>query len=146
MLCQFLLYSKVTQSYLCMYEYVYTQTHRPFLILLSILGYPKRLDIVPCASVKKGSNILSIHTMHLLNLFKACYTFNPGSLRNRTFSLDVAHFFVCLFVHNTRKQSQGFFPPPPKTCYSNIIAMSLNPLPQWESSCVVSVLDHCLKI
>ena len=97
MLCQFLPYSKVTQSYLCMYEYVYTQTHRPFLILLSILGYPKRLDIVPCASVKKGSNILSIHTMHLLNLFKACYTFNPGSLRNRTFSLDVAHFF-CLFV------------------------------------------------
>ena len=47
MLCQFLLYSKVTQSY--MYIYTHTHTHILFLILSSITFYPKRLDIIPCA-------------------------------------------------------------------------------------------------
>ena len=39
MLCQFPLYSKVIQLYI----------HIPFLILPSIMVYPKRLDTVPCA-------------------------------------------------------------------------------------------------
>ena len=42
MLCQFLLYSKVTQSYLWV---THTHIYIPFLILSSIMVYPKRLDI-----------------------------------------------------------------------------------------------------
>ena len=40
MLCQFLLYSKVTQPYIYIYVYI------PFLMLSSIMVHPKRLDIV----------------------------------------------------------------------------------------------------
>ena len=40
MLCQFLLYKKVTQSYMYMYS---------FLIISLIMVYPKILDIVLCA-------------------------------------------------------------------------------------------------
>ena len=40
MLCQSLLYSKVTQLYTCIHS---------FLIFFSIMVYPRRLDIVPCA-------------------------------------------------------------------------------------------------
>ena len=43
MFCQFLLCSKVTQLYTYIYTYIL------FLILSSIMFYPKRLDIVPCA-------------------------------------------------------------------------------------------------
>ena len=45
MLCQFLLYSEVTWS--CMYMCVYIST--PFVVLPSIIVYPKGLEIVPCA-------------------------------------------------------------------------------------------------
>ena len=45
MLCQFLLYSEVTWS--CMYMCIYIST--PFVVLPSIIVYPKRLEIVPCA-------------------------------------------------------------------------------------------------
>ena len=46
MLCQFLLYSLVTQyMYMCVYIYIYEFF---FLILSSLMFYPKRLDIVPC--------------------------------------------------------------------------------------------------
>ena len=41
----FLLYSRVTPSYV----YIYIYTHSLFLILSSIMVYPKRLAIVPCA-------------------------------------------------------------------------------------------------
>ena len=42
---QFLLYNKVTQSYIYIYTlYIYIL----FLILSSVIVYPKRLDIVPC--------------------------------------------------------------------------------------------------
>ena len=40
-LCQFLLYSKVTQSFIYLYIL--------FLMLSSIMFYPKKLDIAPCA-------------------------------------------------------------------------------------------------
>ena len=45
MLCQFLLYSKVTWSYT--HTHTHTHTHILFLILCSIMFYPKRLDRVP---------------------------------------------------------------------------------------------------
>ena len=45
MLCQFLLYSKVTWLYIYMCIYIST----PFVVLPSIIVYPKRLEIVPCA-------------------------------------------------------------------------------------------------
>ena len=44
MLCQYLLYNEVIQSHI--------YTHMPFLILSSIMIYPKRLDIFPCAVQK----------------------------------------------------------------------------------------------
>ena len=44
-MCQFLLYSKVTQSYI----YIYNVT---FLLFFSITVYPKRLDIVSCVVQK----------------------------------------------------------------------------------------------
>ena len=40
MFCQFLLHSDVAS---------HTHTYIPFLILSSLMFYPKRLDIVPCA-------------------------------------------------------------------------------------------------
>ena len=43
MFCQFLLYSNVPQLY------IYIYIHILFLILSSIMFYPKRLDLVPCA-------------------------------------------------------------------------------------------------
>ena len=49
MLCQFLLYSKVTQLYIHIHTHTHTHTHTPFLTLSSIIVYPKRLVIVPCA-------------------------------------------------------------------------------------------------
>ena len=48
MLCQFLLYSKVTQS--VRLSLSHTHAYRPtFLVLSSITVYPKRLDLVSCA-------------------------------------------------------------------------------------------------
>ena len=68
MLCQFLLYSKVTQilyiytlytyyiytHYILIYVYIYTHTIYLYICIYihtfsSILFYHKRLDIVPCA-------------------------------------------------------------------------------------------------
>ena len=49
MLCQFLLYGKVTQAYI----YIL------FLVLSSIMFYPKRLDMVPCA-ITVGFHFLPI--------------------------------------------------------------------------------------
>ena len=53
--CQFLLYGKVTQLYICVciYVYMYINTHLYVYILLltvfSIVSHQKWLDIVPCA-------------------------------------------------------------------------------------------------
>ena len=59
MLCQFLLYSKVTQSYI----YIYI----PFPILSSIIVYPKRLDTVPVLYSKTSLHIHSkCNNLHLL--------------------------------------------------------------------------------
>ena len=51
MLCQFLLYSIVTQPYIHTYIYVWIYIYIYILvfILSSITFYPKRLNIVPCA-------------------------------------------------------------------------------------------------
>ena len=56
MLCYFLLCSKVTGHVMHIYVKkenhlfnIYIYTHIPFLILSSIIFYPKRLDIVPYA-------------------------------------------------------------------------------------------------
>ena len=49
MLCQFLLYRKVTQSSISLSLSLSLYIHIPFLILSSIMVYPKRLGIVPCA-------------------------------------------------------------------------------------------------
>ena len=49
MLWQFLLYSKVTQSYIYMYTHTHTHTHTLFLILSAIMVYPKRLGMFLCA-------------------------------------------------------------------------------------------------
>ena len=75
MLYQFLLYRKVTQSYIHTYIYIYTHTHTYiyiyihthtyiyilFLMLSSIIVYPKRLDIVPCAVLYSRASLL-IHS------------------------------------------------------------------------------------
>ena len=59
MLCQFLMNSIVTQSQSCTHTHTHTHTHICFLTLFSIMVYPKRLDIVPCAYSR---TLLLIHS------------------------------------------------------------------------------------
>lgn len=49
--------------------------------------FPKEIGILLDLNVEHQSKNAQyfIHTIYLLNLFKACYNFNSGSLRNHTF-------------------------------------------------------------
>ena len=91
MLCQFLLYRNVAQSYV----YIYI----PFLTLPSIMVYHKRLDIVPCAIqqdlVLTHSKCNSVHLFpDLLNM-----QFLPDS------SLDI-YKYMCIRIHSAWARDQ----------------------------------------
>ena len=95
-LCQFLFYSKVIQSYIHIYI---------FLILSSIMVCPKRLDIVPCAICSKIDatrgyyHFLNCYSRHLYNNFTLFLTFK--SLKN-ILALHLCHtcyiFYFCMII------------------------------------------------
>jgi len=91
-LCQFLLYSKLTHLH----------TYIPFLILSSIMVYPKRLDIVPCTV---QYNLIA----YPFQMWKFAYantkllvylTPSPIPLSNTIlFSMSASLFLFCRQVH-----------------------------------------------
>ena len=90
MLCQFLLYSKATHS---------------FLILFSIMVYPRRLDILPCADSSTLLSILSkCNNLHLLTSDSQSIPLSPPSPLATTslFSMSVSLFLFCRWVNLCR--------------------------------------------
>ena len=78
MFSQFLLYSKLTQSYIYIYSF--------FFILSSIMVYPKRLDIVPWAVQQDSLLTHSIwSSLHLLSPNSQSIPLSPLPLGNHTF-------------------------------------------------------------
>ena len=87
-------------TYMCVYMYTHTHTHILFLILVSIILYPKRWDIVPC-----GRTSLLIHSkcnsLHLPTPNSPPTILPPPSLLATTslFSTSVSLFLFCRYIH-----------------------------------------------
>ena len=89
MLCQFLLYSKVSQSYIDTF----------LKVLFSIVVYPRRLDTVPCAC--SGTSLRFHSECNSLHLPIPSSLFIPLPLGNHKFVLQVCEssfYFVVRFI------------------------------------------------
>ena len=97
MLCQFLLYSTVTQSLSLCHTYMYIHT-RISLISSPIMFYPKRLNTVPCATQQDLTSLLihsKCNSLYILTPNSQSIPLPPAPPSNHKSALHVFFFFFC---------------------------------------------------